>query len=60
VNLHDGRVKVRAEGHREHLEAYVRDLEKGPPLAHVDRVSVTALPYTGQYREFAIRFSDGR
>jgi acylphosphatase len=60
VNLHDGRVKVRAEGHRETLDAYVRDLEQGPPLARVARVSVVSLPYTGQYREFAVRFSDPR
>jgi acylphosphatase len=60
VNLHDGRVKIRVEGHRETLEAYVRDLEAGPPLARVERVSVNQLPYTGQYREFAIRFSEGR
>jgi acylphosphatase len=60
VNLHDGRVKVRAEGHREHLDAYVRDLEQGPPLAEVARVAVTSLPYTGQYREFSVRFSERR
>ena len=60
VNLHDGRVKVRAEGHRESLDAYVRDLELGPPLACVERVSVTQLPYTGQYRGFSVRFSEGR
>ena len=60
VNLHDGRVKIRAEGHRESLDAYVRDLELGPPLARVGKLSVTQLPYTGQYRDFAIRFSEGR
>ncbi|HSD66449.1 MAG TPA: acylphosphatase [Vicinamibacteria bacterium] len=60
VNLHDGRVKVRAEGERQHVDAYVRDLEQGPPLAHVVKVSVTSLPYTGQYRDFAIRFSERR
>jgi acylphosphatase len=60
VNLHDGRVKVRVEGDRQSLEGYVRELEQGPPLAQVARVSVTQLPYTGQYRDFAVRFSEGR
>jgi acylphosphatase len=60
VNLHDGRVKIRVEGHRETLDAYVRDLEAGPPLARVERVSVNQLPYTGQYRDFSVRFSEGR
>jgi acylphosphatase len=60
VNLHDGRVKVRAEGDRARIDDYVRDLETGPPLARVERVTVTALPYTGQYREFSVRFSEPR
>ncbi len=60
VNLHGGRVKIRVEGHRESLDAFVRDLEIGPPLAQVAKLSVTQLPYTGQYRDFAIRFSEAR
>ncbi|MGH7264288.1 MAG: acylphosphatase [Candidatus Rokuibacteriota bacterium] len=60
VNLRDGRVRIRVEGDRESIGAYVRDLEAGPPLARVERVSVTRLPYTGQYRDFAVRFSESR
>ena len=60
VNLESGQVKVRVEGSREAIDGYVRDLEKGPPLARVERVSVTAVPYTGQFREFSIRFSESR
>jgi acylphosphatase len=60
VNLRDGRVRIRVEGDRETIAAYVRDLEAGPPLARVERVSATALPYTGQYRDFAVRFSESR
>ncbi len=60
LNLHDGRVKIRVEGHRPTLDEYVRDLETGPPLAHVARLTVTPLPYTGQYREFSVRFSEPR
>jgi acylphosphatase len=58
VNLHDGRVKIRVEGDRERVQAYVRDLELGPPLAHVARMSVTALPYSGRYRDFSVELAD--
>jgi acylphosphatase len=60
INLRDGRVKVRVEGSRETIDAFVREIEQGPPLARVERVSVTSLPYTGQYPDFRVRFSEGR
>jgi acylphosphatase len=60
VNLDDGRVKIRVEGDRPTIDDFVRDLELGPPLARVSRVSVTPLPYTGQYRDFSVRFSEAR
>ena len=60
VNLPDGRVKIRAEGELDAIEQFVRDLETGPPLARVDRVEVTSVPFSGRYREFGIRFSEGR
>lgn len=60
VNLHDGRVKIRVEGNPETIEGYVRELETGPPLARIERLTVTSVPYTGQYRDFAVRFSAGR
>jgi acylphosphatase len=58
LNLQDGRVKIRVEGDPEIIEAYVRELALGPPLARVDRVSTSALPYTGRYGEFSVRFSE--
>jgi acylphosphatase len=60
VNLADGRVKIRAEGDLAAIEQFVRDLEKGPPLAWVERVDVSAVPFTGRYGDFGIRFSEGR
>lgn len=59
INLRDGRVKVRVEGDRETVDAYVRELEAGPPLARVERFLVTPVPYTGGYRDFRVRFSEG-
>ena len=60
VNLPDGRVKIRAEGDLEAIEQFVRDLGAGPPLARVDRVEVSSVPFTGRYGDFGIRFSEGR
>ena len=60
INLPDGRVKIRVEGDLEAIELFVRDLGKGPPLARVERVDVSAIPFTGRYGDFGIRFSEGR
>jgi len=58
ANRRDGRVKVRVEGSQETIEEYIRELEKGPPLARVARVSTTWCPYTGKMRTFEIRFTE--
>jgi acylphosphatase len=60
VNLHTGIVKIRVEGSQESINGYLRDLEQGPPLARVARVSVTALPYSGRYADFSVRFAEVR
>jgi len=38
--------------------ALVRDLEKGPPLSRVARVSVRWLPATGRFAGFDIRYAE--
>jgi acylphosphatase len=58
MNLPDGRVRVRAEGALESIEELVRELEKGPPLARIEKVSVTWLPLTGRFSSFGIRFAE--
>jgi acylphosphatase len=58
MNLRDGKVRVRAEGPRNGMEEYIRELEKGPPLARVTNLTVTWWPFTGRYRDFGIRFSE--
>ena len=59
VNLANGQVRVRAEASRETLEKLIRDLEKGPPLSHVDKVTVRWLPPTGRFSTFDVRFGAG-
>lgn len=58
MNLKNGRVRVRVEGPRETIDEFARDLEKGPPLARVEKVSVTWLPPTGRFASFGIRFAE--
>lgn len=58
MNLPDGRVRVYAEGPREVIDELRRHLEKGPPLARVDRVTVRWLPATGRYTSFGIRYAE--
>jgi acylphosphatase len=58
MNLRDGRVRVRVEGPREVIEELARDLEKGPPLARVAKLSLTWLRPTGRFASFGIRFAE--
>ena len=58
MNLRDGRLRVRAEGARDLIEDLVRDLQKGPPLARVERVGVTWLPPSGRFVSFGIRYAE--
>jgi len=58
MNLPDGRVCVRAEGAPEGIEELARELEKGPPLARVAKVSLTWVPPSGRFAAFAIRFAE--
>lgn len=58
MNLSDGKVRVRVEGPREAIEEFARDLEKGPPLARVGKLSVTWLPPTGRFASFGIRYAE--
>lgn len=58
MNLPDGRVRVRAEGPHEKIEELIRELEKGPPLARVEKVSVTWRPPSGRFASFGIRFAE--
>ena len=58
MNLKDGRVRVRVEGSREGIEELARELEKGPPLARVETVSVSWRPPTGPFTSFDVRYAE--
>lgn len=55
-NLPDGRVEIEVEGEEGVLNAFLGDIRRGPPHAHVTGVRVSRLPATGQYKDFGVRF----
>lgn len=55
-NLDDGNVEVVAEGDKEKLAQLIAKLEAGPRAAHVERVEVEWLKYSGRYSSFDIAF----
>ena len=58
MNLSDGRVRVHAEGTSDTIEELARELDKGPPLARVEKMSVTWVPPTGRFTTFGIRYAE--
>lgn len=55
MNLADGRVRVVAEGRRDAIEAMVREMERGPRMARVERVTVTWRAARGEFAGFGVR-----
>jgi acylphosphatase len=58
MNLKNGSVRVLVEGSRPAIEELMRDLEKGPPLCHVDNVAVIWRPATGRFTGFGVRYAE--
>ncbi len=55
ANRRDGSVAVVAEGAKPVLERFLRWLQSGPAMAHVDGVDVYWGEATGEFRGFVIR-----
>lgn len=52
----DGRsVEITAEGSSDQVEQLLREIEQGPPLAHVDQVRTTKLDGPAQSTSFEIQ-----
>jgi acylphosphatase len=58
MNLRDGRVRVHAEGARAVIDDLLRQLEKGPPLARVEHVSVRWVAPSRRMTSFDVRYAD--
>ena len=55
-NLQDGRVEIVVEGEEERIRELIRNVEKGPPLARVDKLSIEWEEYKGEFKDFRIVF----
>lgn len=53
-NLDDGRVEVIAEGERDAIDEFKKDLATGPAMAKIIEIDETDLQVTGLYRDFRI------
>ena len=58
MNLKDGRVRVRVEGGRNVIDEFAREIEKGPPLARVEKVEIMWRPATGRFASFGTRYAE--
>lgn len=55
-NLPDGRVEVIAEGDRDAMDEFKKDLATGPSLAEVMSLDEFDTPVTARYHEFRIDY----
>jgi acylphosphatase len=55
-NLPDGRVEVVAEGERDAMDEFKKDLATGPALAEITDIEETDLPVTGLHRDFRVDY----
>ena len=53
-NLPDGRVEVIAEGEREAMDEFKKELATGPRMADVSSLDESDIAVTGRYRDFRI------
>jgi len=53
-NNPDSTVEIVVEGRPETIAEFIKRVEKGPPLARVQRVDVTDAPVQGSYGSFLI------
>jgi acylphosphatase len=53
-NCPDSTVEIIVEGDARKIADFIRQVEKGPPLARVERVDVLDIPVKGTYNSFSI------
>ena len=56
-NLWDGRVEAVAEGEKENLQAFIAQLEQGPPASSVEEIAVTWEDWQNAFSGFRILWS---
>ncbi len=57
-NLHDGTVEVVAQGDKDKLEMYIKELRKGSLLSRVDKLDVTWRETKSSFDKFNIVYGE--
>jgi acylphosphatase len=55
-NLYDGSVEAYAEGEKDILEKFIKDLKQGPRMSRVERTDVQWIEPENNYESFTIKF----
>jgi len=55
-NLPDGTVEVVAEADKQTLDELCSKLKAGPSMAYVDELAITEKQFTGEFRDFSVKF----
>ena len=58
-NLPDGRVEAVFEGEKENVEKVIEFCRRGPPGARVAKVDVHWQDFTGEFKDFKIKYGYG-
>ena len=53
-NRFDFTVEIVAEGNPGQLEEFIREVRKGPPMAHVERLEIEDIAVNGSYSGFLV------
>jgi acylphosphatase len=53
-NLPDWTVEIVVEGNPGPLEEFIREVRRGPPMAHVERLEIHDIAVSGSYSSFSI------
>ncbi len=57
MNSRDGRVEAVLEGEKEKVEDMIRWCHQGSPHSRITEVSVDWEEYSGEFRDFSVRYS---
>ena len=55
-NISDGRVEAIFEGEQENVKALIEFCKRGPPGARVTNVDIIWESYTGEFRNFEVKY----
>lgn len=56
MNLPDGRLEAIFEGDKENVEKIINWCRHGPPNAYVSKVGIRWENYTGEFKDFGVRY----